>query len=114
MWASIITYLILFNINWAKKVKRYQFIANPLQYLKYCRKQIAISKILPQALLQYQNIVVQPAHCNIERFSWFKITHDNFPPNNKIPPPFSSETWTELNSYTFSGWHRRCNAESEQ
>lgn len=39
-----------------------------------------------------------------------RFTLNNFPPSLKEPLPFSSETWTKLNLYT---WNCRCDEEKE-
>ena len=42
------------------------------------------------------NMAVQLAYCNIEIFSSFRITPDNFPANETDHPQFPLETWTIL------------------
>ena len=52
----------------------------------------AILKILLHAGCTIINIAAQLAYCNIEFFSSFRITPDNFPANKKDRPYFSFET----------------------
>ena len=74
----------------------------------------SISKILLHVGCTIIDIAVQSTYSNIELFSSFRITPDNFPANKKDRPLFLRDLERTEDLITFLGRNRQYNAKGAQ